>query len=73
MAAMKYALALMLLCLPALLSASERCTSSYSNRIDAGRSLQIERATPRVESPRVKKVKSLSAWQRMILFEQQIL
>ena len=73
MADMKYALALMLLCLPALLSASERCTSSYSNSIDTGRSLQIERATPRVESPRVKKVKSLSAWQRMILFEQQIL
>jgi len=73
MATMKYICALLLLCLPALLSASERCTSSYSNRIDSGRSLQIDRAAPRLESPRAKKVKTLSAWQRMILFEQQIL
>lgn len=73
MAAMKYACALLLLCLPALLSASERCANSYTDRIDTARMLQAAPATPLVETRRAKKVKTLSAWQRMILFEQQIL
>ena len=48
--------------------------SGYGLELESeARMLQAAPATPLVETRRAQKVKTLSAWQRMILFEQQIL
>ncbi len=72
-APMKRILALVLLCLPALVSAGGRCPSSHGLREQPARALSFKATTPRSDFVRVRKQRSLVAWQRAILFEQQIL
>lgn len=71
-APMKRVLALVLLCLPALVSAGGRCPSNHAVRDEPARILSLRTMAPR-DSIRVRKQRPLIAWQRAILFEQQIL
>lgn len=70
---MKYAFAIVLLCLPTLLHAGEQCTKPQANRIDIGRTLKAKPNANRVEVDRTQRIKALPAWQRALLFDPQIL
>ena len=68
---MKHLVAIILLCLPAQISAGGRCPYAHANRAEVARA-----ATPkpqRAETVRAQKVRAIVAWQRAVLFEQQIL
>jgi hypothetical protein len=68
---MKHVVAIVLLCLPAQLSAGGRCPFAHAERAEIARTL-----TPkphRAEIARAQKIRALVAWQRAVLFEQQIL
>lgn len=70
---MKHALAIILLCLPAQLSAAERCPLSRDHRDEVARVVSAKPPALRIEVGRPQKVRSPAAWQRLLLFEQQIL
>lgn len=70
---MKHAIAIVLLCLPTQLSAAERCAMSRVNRDEVARVVSVKPPASRVEIARPLKVRPPAAWQRMLLFEQQIL
>ena len=71
---MKHVAAIVLLCLPATLSAGGRCPIADANREAVARELAAKPTTPRrVEIVRAQKIRALIAWQRAVLFEQQIL
>ncbi len=70
---MKTALALVLICLSAPLSAGERCTASQAQRAEVARVLSAKPAVTRTVTVRPQKLRALLAWQRSLLFEQQIL
>lgn len=72
-ASMKRVLAIVLLCLPALVSAGGRCPSNHAVRDEPARILSLKTMPPRGDTIRVRKQRTLAAWQRAILFEQQIL
>ena len=70
---MKQLVAIILLCLPTQLSAAERCAMSRHHRDEIARVSAPKPPAARVEISRPYKVRPLAAWQRVILFEQQIL
>lgn len=70
---MKRFFAIVLLCVPALVSAGGRCPSSHASRDDQARSLVVKSLAARSEIVRARKSRPVVAWQRTILFEQQIL
>lgn len=70
---MKHAIAILLLCLPAQLSAGERCTATHANRSEATRPLIAKPTVNRAAIARPLKVRLPIAWQRIYLYEQQIL
>ena len=72
-APMKRVLALVLVCIPALVSAGGRCPSNHAVRDEPARILSLKTMVPRADTIRVRKQRPLVAWQRAILFEQQIL
>jgi hypothetical protein len=71
--AMKHAIAIVLLCLPAQLSAGGRCPIAQAHHDQIVRALSAKPAANRIEVARVQKIRALLAWQRAVLFEQQIL
>ena len=73
MAIMKHAIAIILLCLPAQLSAGGRCPIAEANRHAIARASMAKPAASRVEIVRAQKIRAILAWQRAVLFEQQIL
>ena len=70
--AMKHVIASTLLCLPAHLSAAERCAVSRTDRDEIVRMVSAKPLAPRIDSRPIK-VRPPAAWQRLLLFEQQIL
>jgi hypothetical protein len=72
MAAMKHAIAIILLCLPAQISAGGRCTIAHADRDGIARAASAKPNLNR-ESTRAQKIRPLRAWQRSVLFEMQIL
>ena len=68
---MKHVLAIVLICLPAQLSAGGRCPYAQSDRAEVARVLTVKSQRP--ELARVQKIRPLRAWQRSVLFEMQIL
>ena len=72
-APMKRVLALVIVCIPALVSAGGRCPSNHAVRDEPARILSLKTMVPRADTIRVRKQRPLVAWQRAILFEQQIL
>ena len=68
---MKHVLAIVLLCLPAQISAGGRCPAGHADRSEV-RAWPVKAAAPRA-TLRVQKLRALAAWQRAVLFEQQIL
>ena len=70
---MKPVLALVLLCLPALVSAGGRCPSSHASRDDTARTPSAKPMAARSDIVHIKRPRPLVAWQRTLLFEQQIL
>ena len=72
MAAMKHAVAIALLCLPASLSAGGRCPYAHADRADIARAWSATAPTNRALA-RAQKIRAIVAYQRALLFEQQIL
>lgn len=70
---MKHAIAIVLLCLPTQLSAGNRCTAPHVNRAEIARVLSAKPNANRASIARKQKIRTLLAWQRSLLFEQQIL
>lgn len=70
---MKHVLAILLLCLPTQLSAAERCSNSRHNRDEVARSGTPKPPAVRAEIARPQRARPPAAWQRILLFEQQIL
>lgn len=68
-----FAFAFALLCIAAPLSAGERCTKDHAHRSEIARPLSVKPTVNRVEITRGKKVVTLTAWQRALLFDPQIL
>ena len=71
--AMKHVIAIFLLCLPTQLSAAERCNMSRQNRDEVARVSSVKPPAIRSDIGRPIKVRAPKAWQRLLLFEQQIL
>ena len=70
---MKHALAIVLLCLAAQLSAGERCTASNAGRLKLERAQLAKPVANRARIARPRDVELLRAWQSSVLFEPQIL
>ena len=70
---MKHAFAIVLLCLPAQLSAGERCTASNADRPRLERAQLAKPVAARSRNARPQDVALLRAWQRSVVFEPQIL
>lgn len=70
---MKHVIAILLLCLPAQLSGGGRCPTSHANRDGIARTPSAKPLANRGEVARPQRVRPLVAWQRTVLFEQQIL
>jgi hypothetical protein len=73
MASMKRVIAIILICLPASLSAEGRCPVADAHRAEIARALSAKPTANRVELVRAQKIRAILAWQRAVLFEQQIL
>ena len=73
--AMKHVIALLLLCVPAQLLAADRCNMSRQDRSEIARiaNAGARPATPRPETARQTRAPALKVWQRVLIFEQQIL
>ena len=70
---MKRIAAIVLLCLSAQLSAEGRCPYVHAERAEIARAWSSKPTLNRAEAARLQRVRALLAWQRAILFEQQIL
>ena len=73
MASMKLVIAIVLLCLAAPLAAGGRCPVAEAHREAVARELAAKPTPKRIELVRAQKIRALLAWQRAVLFEQQIL
>ena len=71
--AMKHVIAIILLCLPAQLSAAQRCAISRHDRGDIAHVVSAKPPVHRVDIARSNKVRPPAAWRRVLLFEVQIL
>ncbi len=71
---MKYAFIIVFLCLATTpLFAGDRCTKAHAHRSESARPLSVKPIASRVEVARPQKVVTLTAWQRSLLFDPQIL
>ena len=70
---MKHVIAIVLLCLPTQLSAAERCAMSHNNRAEIVRMVGAKHIAPRIDTARPIRIRPPAAWQRLLLFETQIL
>ena len=70
---MKHAVAIVLLCLPAQLSALGRCPYAHTDRAGIARTWSPKPAPNRADAARLQKIRAVLAYQRALLFEQQIL
>ena len=72
---MKHVIALLLLCIPAQLLAADRCNKSRQDRTELARlaNAGARPAPQRPEAARQTRVPTLKMWQRVLIFEQQIL
>lgn len=71
--AMKHVIAIVLLCLPTQLSAAERCNASRHNRDEIVREASPKPPAIRADPVRPNKVRARAPWQRVLIFEPQIL
>ena len=70
---MKHVIAILLLCLPTQLLAGERCNMSRQTRDEVARVSSAKPPAIRSDIGRPLKVRAPKAWQRLLLFEPQIL
>ena len=70
---MKYALAIILLAIAMPLSAGARCTKANAHRIESAPAPTAKPVGSRAEAVRQRKVVTITAWQRAVLFDPQIL
>ena len=68
---MKHAAAIILLCLPAQLTAGGHCPVAEAHRLEVARALSAK--PRRAEVSRPQKIRTPLAWQRPLMFEMQIL
>jgi hypothetical protein len=69
---MKHVVAIVLLCLPAQLSALGRCPYAAADRAEIARTWNAKAPSSRALA-RAQKIRAILAYQRALLFEQQIL